>query len=102
MQTKHHMQCARDAPYDKLLFLDLDLAILGAEPTVYAAYARNIRTEYAHVEHARYCSGRSSVLQTFLRADMLYFTPHMRARLEENARSNIAAEIAALLSGHIM
>lgn len=96
------MECPRDAPYDKRLFLDIDLSILGAEPDVYACYARQIRQEYAHVEHTRYCNGRASVLATFLRADTLYFTPNMRELLEDNARRNIAAEMAVLQTGNTM
>jgi predicted metal-dependent HD superfamily phosphohydrolase len=92
--TKTHQA----APYDTLghLLLDADLAILGAEPPAYDAYADAIRREYVWVPEDLYREGRRRVLEGFLGRPRLYFTEALAARCEEQARSNLRREIAAL------
>jgi predicted metal-dependent HD superfamily phosphohydrolase len=78
--------------------VSIDLSILGAEPEAYAAYAKAIREEYAHVPEDVYRFGRARVLRTFLDAAVLFPDPAFAAALEAAARRNLAAEIAALTS----
>ncbi|HXG12693.1 MAG TPA: hypothetical protein VNK04_23245 [Gemmataceae bacterium] len=92
--TQHHQVLAGDR--DCQVLLDADLAILGALPPRYAEYAADIRREYAWMPEAEYRVGRSRVLQAFLRRKPIYFTEPMRAALEERARQNLRAELAAL------
>ncbi len=87
-----------DDSVEMALFLDADLAILGAAPERYAAYAQGVRAEYAHVGEADYRAGRSAVLKKFLDKPQLYFTAEMRDRFEAQARKNIAMEIHSLSS----
>lgn len=77
-------------------FLDADLAILGAPPDVYDAYALNIRREYSHVPEELYRSGRATVLESFLGRDRLYFTSQAVESWERVARSNLYREINQL------
>ena len=90
LATKTHR--ADDDPDAKIL-LDADLAILGANPTVYQAYAQNIRLEYSWVPEPEYCKGRRRVLEGFLTRPRIY---HLLSDLEGPARANIAAEIGEL------
>ena len=78
------------------VLLDADLAILGAPPSSYDAYARAIRREFAHVEQSAYRSGRAQLLARFLARPTIYRTPPLRALYEAPARSNLARELAAL------
>ena len=94
LATKGHS--ARGLPPDALLFLDADLAILGAPPETYAQYVEAIRREYAWVPELRYRRGRGRVLQSFLERSRIYQTPAMFARFETPARLNISLEIKAL------
>ena len=99
--TKSHA-LDRSAPAsaaDAALFLDLDLAILGAPPTKYDEYAGNIRAEYAHVPDALYRVGRARILAAFLERKALFLTDELRDRHEMRARENLAREIAALTAG---
>lgn len=82
------------------LLLDLDLAVLGAPPPAYAAYAAAIRREYAAVPDLAWRFGRGSVLERFLARSRLYQTDLFHDRLEAAARANLAAEAAALQSGN--
>lgn len=78
--------------------LDADLAILGADPAVYAAYVRGVRAEYAHLDDAGWYAGRVAVLERFLERRVLYALASARLR-EPRARANMRAELAALREG---
>lgn len=78
------------------LFLDSDLAILGAPEEIYRQYRAAVREEYAWVEDALYRRERKRILENFLARDRLYFTDEMRRRFETQARRNLLDEIQAL------
>lgn len=78
------------------VFLDLDLAILGAPPETYQLYTQAIRAEYHWVPKFFYRRARKQILQGFLARPQLYFTPDLSATREGQARLNLAAEIASL------
>ena len=79
---------------DCLIFLDLDLAILGASLDEYRKYALAIRKEYSWLSDRDYQRGRKTVLANFIARKRIYFTNYYYCRLEETARANLAAEIA--------
>jgi predicted metal-dependent HD superfamily phosphohydrolase len=81
---------------DGELLADADLAILGADPAVYAAYAEQVRAEYAFVPEPDFRTGRAAILRRFLQRSILYHVPDLRRRWEDQARANIRAEIDAL------
>ena len=62
----------------------------------FAAYDRQVRAEYAHVEDAAWRAGRRRVLQGFLDRDAIYGTQHFRAACEAAARSNLDEALARL------
>lgn len=76
--------------------VSIDLSILGAEPDRYAAYARAIREEYAHVPEPLYRAGRAAIMGRFLESPALFADPVWAERYEAQARANIAREIAEL------
>jgi predicted metal-dependent HD superfamily phosphohydrolase len=78
------------------ILVSIDLAILGASPGDYDAYAQAVRAEYAKVPDAAWREGRAKVLQRFLDAPTIYPDPDLRGRFEAQARANLAREIAAL------
>jgi predicted metal-dependent HD superfamily phosphohydrolase len=94
LATQGHQIDPDDA--DLCIFLDADLAILGADPVHYAAYRRSIRSEYEWVDEATYRIGRSRVLASFLQRDQLYYTDLLFDELEAIARMNLQQEIAML------
>jgi predicted metal-dependent HD superfamily phosphohydrolase len=81
---------------DEAMLVDADLAILGAEPTDYAAYVHGIRSEYAHVSPEQWVTGRAEVLRRFLDAPALFHTEVMHRELESRAKANLTAELASL------
>lgn len=78
------------------LLISIDLSILGAAPDRYDLYASAIREEYAHVPETLYRAGRASIMRSFLDATTLFPDPSFHARLEAQARTNIAREVATL------
>jgi len=78
---------------DNLLFLDLDLSILGASGDRYFKYAQNIRKEYSWLRDRDYQMGRKRVLTNFLNRDKIYYTAYFNRKLEQQARANLAREI---------
>lgn len=81
---------------DAQLFLDADLAIVGAEPATFDAYDRAVRVEYAHVPDAAYRAGRGAFLRTLLGRDRLFFSDFFHARLDAPARANLARALDRL------
>jgi predicted metal-dependent HD superfamily phosphohydrolase/uncharacterized glyoxalase superfamily protein PhnB len=86
LATRHS---AVPAGRDEQVLVDIDLAILGAEPRRFAEYDRQIRQEYSFVPAETYRLKRREVLQSFLERPRLYATEPMQAALEEPARRNL-------------
>lgn len=80
-------------------FLDIDLSILGQDPTTYDRYAVDIRREYGNVPLDAFCAGRAVMLRGFLARNPIYRMPYFRDRYEAQARANMARELAALEQG---
>lgn len=78
---------------DALLFLDLDLSILGAEPEVYQAYLRQIRREYHFVLGFLYKRARLRFVKGWLARPRLFMSGVGHARWEAAARENLAREL---------
>ena len=81
---------------DAQLLVDIDLAILGADPVRFDEYERQVRAEYAHVPDEAFRDGRRRVLQQFLDRPVIYRTPAAQRTHERRARANLARSIAAL------
>lgn len=74
---------------DARLLVDIDLAILGAEPARFAEYDAQVRAEYRWVPGWLYRRKRNQVLAGFLARPVIYGTERFRARLEVRARENL-------------
>jgi predicted metal-dependent HD superfamily phosphohydrolase len=92
LATKTHRPGAHP---DAAFLIDIDLAILGAEPQRFDTYDTAIRKEYAHVPEAVYRVGRARVLQSFLDRERIFCTDQF-SRLERQARSNLTRAVARL------
>jgi predicted metal-dependent HD superfamily phosphohydrolase len=84
---------------DAALFLDLDLSILGARPSVYDAYAKGVRQEFSWVNDDDYRAGRLGVLERFLGQSRLFRTDHYLGLFDIIACDNMQREQIALLRG---
>jgi predicted metal-dependent HD superfamily phosphohydrolase len=80
---------------DEQLLVDIDLAILGADPQRFAEYERQICDEYAHVPGEQFRQRRRAILGSFLDRQRVYSTAHFHDRLEAAARVNLRAAMDA-------
>jgi predicted metal-dependent HD superfamily phosphohydrolase len=94
LATKNHAGGGRD--YDDDIFLDADFAILGAPEDEYRAYVRNVRAEYAHVDDQGWKAGRGAFLKKIAAAPRIFRTGIFEGEYADQARANIAWELAAL------
>ncbi len=93
MATCHAgLPCTSDAA----LLVDIDLAILGAEPARFAEYERQIRVEYGFVPESVFLEKRAAILRGFLERPALFSTTCYRDRFDRQARANLAEAIARL------
>lgn len=76
-------------------FLDCDMAILGAAPEAFAAYDRAIAEEYRAVPRWLYRRRRRAFLRGLLEAPRIYLSDFFHARLDAQARRNLADALAA-------
>lgn len=81
---------------DAAIMLDIDLSILGAEPSIYDEYEKNIRKEYKRVPYFLYKKKRKEILQSFLDMGRIYTHDVFYKKWETSARDNLANAIAAL------
>lgn len=85
---------------DCSLFLDLDLAILGAAAATYDAYERGIAAEYSPVHGAdAYRRGRIAFLQRLLARPRLFHSNDFHGALDTPARSNLRRALHGLAHG---
>jgi pantetheine-phosphate adenylyltransferase len=87
--TATHQALSGPDAHATRLFIDIDLAILGASPARFHAYDKAIRKEYAGLPEAIYNPKRKSVLQKFLDRQSLFCTPEFREKYEVQARKNL-------------
>ncbi|MFB6946733.1 hypothetical protein ACFWGL_00485 [Streptomyces sp. NPDC060286] len=81
-----------DGDTDGEVLCDADLAILAAPPKEYAAYAAQVREEYAFVPDDAFREGRATVLRQLLGLPRLFRTPYGAERWEPRARQNLLTE----------
>jgi predicted metal-dependent HD superfamily phosphohydrolase len=78
------------APDDARLFLDCDMAILGAEPATFDAYDRGIAAEYRGKLPAwLFRLNRRRFLKALLARERIFLSDFFHARLDARARSNL-------------
>jgi predicted metal-dependent HD superfamily phosphohydrolase len=81
---------------DAAMFLDMDLAILGADEREYDEYERGVRKEYDWVGEEGWRMGRVEVLRGFLERERIYHSDLFRDLFEEKARENLRRAVERL------
>lgn len=92
--TKHNVAIHSN---DQSVLVDIDLAILGAEPNVYARFEVDIRTEYKTVPKFIFKKKRAKLLRSFLDREYIFRCKPFRTLYESRARSNLEDAIQTLL-----
>jgi predicted metal-dependent HD superfamily phosphohydrolase len=95
LATKSHESEEGDDA-DTAIFLDADLAVLGADEKTYSGYAENVRKEYSVYPDEIYRQGRKKVLEHFLENQRIFKSEDFHKRLEKKAKENLARELQSL------
>lgn len=98
--TKNHAEGG--AVGDAALFLDMDIAILGAPWETYCAYAAGIRAEYPHINDAAFAGGRGAFLAKQLDLPHLFRTQIYEDELAATARANMRWEAEEMRRGRMV
>lgn len=86
MLTQHPSVAKTD---DEKLMIDIDLAILGSDDSIYDRYEEAIRNEYQFVPRRIYDVERRHLLQSFLKQKRIYQSDYFIEKFEYQARKNI-------------
>ncbi|MGD9981966.1 MAG: metal-dependent phosphohydrolase [Hyphomonadaceae bacterium] len=98
--TKDHARGEADG--DAALFLDMDIAILGAPWETYCAYAAGIRAEYSHIPDPAFAGGRGAFLARQLEHSRSFRTDIYERELGETARANMRWELEEMRRGRMV
>jgi len=77
-------------------FLDADIAILGAPPSLYDQYAEDVRAEYSFAPEPMFRAGRSQFLSKAIERQPLFRRPEFEAAYGAAARENMRRELVRL------
>lgn len=91
--TKSHAEVNLSVTNDMLLFLDMDLSILGATPEIYRRYCENVRKEFKTFPDFIFRKGRRSFLKSQLKLPLIFHTDPFRNKYEVQARVNMITEL---------
>lgn len=94
LATKNHW--AGGSTGDGDYFLDADIAILGAPPSIYDAYTAGVRQEYSWAPDDAFRAGRSAFLSKALTWPRLFRTDIFETIYASQARANMQRELTSL------
>ena len=90
LTARHGRIAPADVDTEAALFLDCDMAILGAAPAVFDAYDRGIAAEYrGHVPGWLFATQRRRFLKGLLAAPRIFLSDHFHIALDAAARNNL-------------
>ncbi|AKK67097.1 HD domain-containing protein [Xanthomonas translucens] len=94
LTARHGQLSAAAVDAEAALFLDCDMAILGADPAAFAAYDHAIAEEYRGVVPGwLYRRKRRAFLQTLLAQPRIFLSDWFHARYDTAARANLRQAI---------
>lgn len=98
--TKNHAE--GEAEGDAALFLDMDIAILGAPWETYCRYAAGVRREFSHYTDGAFAAGRWRFLEKQLAHARTFRTDLYENELGETARANMRWELEEMRRGRMV
>ncbi len=91
--TAHHGADGDDPDPEAALFLDMDMAILGAPNDRFDAYDAGVAGEFSAIPAPLYRAGRRAFLARVLETPRIFRTEHFHAHLDAQARANLQRAI---------
>jgi predicted metal-dependent HD superfamily phosphohydrolase len=81
---------------ETMVFLDADMAILGADAEIYHDYAQKVRREYSIYPDLLYNPGRRKFVESTLKREKIFLTEAFQKKYEEQAWINLTNELNLL------
>ena len=97
LATQSHDVDPAAADIDTLLFLDLDMSILGSEPEQYASYVHRVRAEFGMIPKPVFDLNRKKFLKKLLSKTRIFLSTDGHDLYEEQARRNITDELSGTI-----
>jgi predicted metal-dependent HD superfamily phosphohydrolase len=94
LTAKHGRLVRSDVGDEEALFVDCDMAILGAPVDRFDAYDRAIREEYSYLPDLVFRTGRRSFFERLLASPRIYLSDDFSERFEAQARRNLSRCLA--------
>ncbi len=95
LTARHGDLAADEVDEEAALFLDCDMAILGAPVDVFDAYHRGVADEYADVVPGfLYRAGRRRFLKAMLARPRIFLSAYFHDRYDAQARANLQRVVA--------
>jgi predicted metal-dependent HD superfamily phosphohydrolase len=98
--TKKHAEGEADG--DAALFLDMDMAILGAPWETYCRYAAGVRREFGQYPDGAFAAGRWRFLENQLAHQRTFRTDAYENEMGETARANMRWELEEMRRGRMV
>jgi predicted metal-dependent HD superfamily phosphohydrolase len=89
LTARHGYLSRADVSEEEALFLDCDMAVLGASPAAYDAYERGIAQEYAAIPPELFAAGRRRFLEGLLAHERIFLSERFHTQLDAAARENL-------------
>jgi predicted metal-dependent HD superfamily phosphohydrolase len=89
LTARHGALAAGELDPEAALFVDCDMAILGADPARFDAYDAAVAVEFAGLPPDWYRAGRRRFLLRLLAAPRIFWSDYFHARLDAAARANL-------------
>lgn len=93
LTARHGHLTATEVDRDAALFLDCDMAILGAAPETFDAYDRGIAAEYRHLPGWLFKLNRRRFLKALLKRERIFLSDFFHKRYDAQARVNLRRAI---------
>jgi predicted metal-dependent HD superfamily phosphohydrolase len=94
LTARHGSLAPGELDAEAALFVDCDMAILGAAPARFDAYDAAVAAEFAGLPPDWYRSGRRRFLLRLLAAPRIFWSDFFHARLDAAARANLDRALA--------
>ncbi|HZH43059.1 MAG TPA: hypothetical protein VEY50_03115 [Lysobacter sp.] len=95
LTARHGTLAVDEVDAETALFLDCDMAILGAPADRFDAYDQAIAREYRHVPALLYRIRRRGFLKSLLARERIFLSDFFHARLDAQARANLRRALSA-------
>ena len=99
LTARHGQLSPNDVDAEAALFVDCDMAILGAPADVFDRYERGVAKEYSALAPEVYVAGRLRFVERLLSEERIFLSDRFHLRFDAAARANLRRSRDSLAGG---